>query len=274
MDATKSNINPESIKSIRDFNKKQVESNIKLHKVFLSMVIVVNIILIIFIIVYKLEISSIKSKSDINSLALKEKKNYINSVYGSIMHKLTNIFAISINPYGNFRFSLIFENSDEVNFVKDFFFIKSGLLLIYQVQADTDDSQILLDIINYFTRTLILIETRNGIIFGFFFEDEIYLNSNGYFESDSNKCFIFSIENKEKYNCASKGLMLQVNKDTLFNIGNGDIEIDHNFMTNGGNLNFPFESFDIDETKDSIFNKLNGHFEIQELKIYILYPDF
>ena len=68
--------------------------------------------------------------------------------------------------------------------------------------------------------------------------------------------------------------MFQVNKDTLFNIGNGDIVIEHNFMNNGGNVNFPFKSFDIAETKDSIFNKLNGHFEIQELEIYILYPDF
>ena len=274
METIKSNMNQESIKSIKDFNKNQVESNIKLHKVFLSMVIVVNIILVIFIIIYKLKISSIKSKSDINSLTLKEKVDFITSVHGSIMYKLTNIFAISMNTYGNIHFSMIFENSDEVNFVKEFFFIKSALLLIYQVQADSDDSEILLDIIKYFTRTLILIETKNGEKFGFFFEDEIYPNKGGYFESNSNKCFIFTIENKEKYNCASIGIMFQVNKDTLFNIGNGDIVIEHNFMNNGGNVNFPFKSFDIAETKDSIFNKLNGHFEIQELEIYILYPDF
>ena len=67
--------------------------------------------------------------------------------------------------------------------------------------------------------------------------------------------------------------MFQVNKDTLFNIGNGDIEINYNFMTNGGNIKFLFESFGIDENKDSIFNKLKGHFDIQELEIDILYPD-
>jgi len=124
METTKYNINQESIKSLKEFNKKEVESNIKLHKVFLSMIILVNIILVIFIIIYKLKISSIKSKSNINSIALKEKTNYITSVYDNIMHKLTNIFAVSINTNGNFRFSMIFENSDEVNFVKDFFFIR------------------------------------------------------------------------------------------------------------------------------------------------------
>jgi len=274
METTKCNINQESIKSLKEYNKKEVESNIKLHKVFLSMIIVVNIILVIFIIIYKLKISSIKSKSNINSLALKEKTNYITSVYDSIMLKLTNIFAVSINTNGNFRFSMIFENSDEVNFVKNFFFIRSALLLIYQVEADTDDTQIILDIIKYYTRTLILIETKNGEKFGFFFEDEIYPNRGEYFESNSNNCLLFSIGSKEKYNCASKSVMFQVNKDTLFNIGNGDIKINYNFMTNGGNIKFPFESFDIDENKDSIFNKLNGHFEIQQLEIYILYPDF
>ena len=279
METTKSNMNPESIKSLREFNKKQVESNIKLHKVFLSMVIVVNIILVIFIIIYKLKISSIKSKSDINSLNLKENTDYISSVYVSIMHKLTNIFAISMNTYGNFHFSMIFENSDEVNFVKEILSInevkeESSLLLIYQEQADSDDSRILLDIINNFSKILILIETKNGEKFGFFFEDEIYPNRDGFFESDSNRCFIFSIESKEKYNCAPKGVMLEVNKDNLFNIGNGDIEIDHDFMTYGGNINFPFQSFDIAEAKDSIFNKLNGYFEIQEMEIYIIYDDF
>ena len=279
METTRSNMNPESIKSLREFNKKQVESNIKLHKVFLSMVIVVNIILVIFIIIYKLKISSIKSKSDINSLNLKENTDYISSVYVSIMHKLTNIFAISMNTYGNFHFSMIFENSDEVNFVKEILSInevkeESSLLLIYQEQADSDDSRILLDIINNFSKILILIETKNGEKFGFFFEDEIYPNRDGFFESDSNRCFIFSIESKEKYNCAPKGVMLEVNKDNLFNIGNGDIEIEHDFMIYGGNINFPFQSFEIAEAKDSIFNKLNGYFEIQEMEIYIIYDDF
>ena len=185
METIKSNMNQESIKSIKDFNKKQVESNIKLHKVFLSMVIVVNIILVIFIIIYKLKISSIKSKSDINSLNLKENTDYISSVYVSIMHKLTNIFAISMNTYGNFHFSMIFENSDEVNFVKEILSLnkvkeKASLLLIYQDKADSDDSEILLHIIKNFSKTLILILTKNGEKFGFFFEDKIY-PENGYF---------------------------------------------------------------------------------------------
>ena len=76
METIKSNMNQESIKSIKDFNKKQVESNIKLHKVFLSMVIVVNIILVIFIIIYKLKISSIKSKSDNQFINFKRKSRF------------------------------------------------------------------------------------------------------------------------------------------------------------------------------------------------------
>ena len=271
-------MNPESIRSLKEYNKKRVESNIKLHKIFLSMIIVVNIILVIFIIIYKLKISSIKSKSDINSLTLKEKVDFITSVHGNIMYKLTNIFAISMNTYGNIHFSMIFENSDEVKFVKEILSInkvkeKASLLLIYQDKADSDDSEILLHIIKNFSKTLILILTKNGEKFGFFFEDKIY-PENGYFESDSNRCFIFSIGKKEKYICSPKDVMLKIDYEILFNIGNGDIEIDHDFMTYGGNINFPFESFDIAETKDSIFRKLNGHFEIQEMEIYAIYHDF
>ena len=279
MEATKSNMNQESIKSLKEFNKKQVESNIKLHKVFLSMIIIVNIILLIFIIMYKLKISLIKLKSDMNSLTLKDKADYLNSAYGSINHKLTNILAISSNSYGNFHFSMIFENSNEVIFVKEIISenklkMPFSLLLIYQEQSDSDDSQILLDIINNFSDILILIETKKGEKFGFFFKDEISPNEDGYFESSSNKCFIFSIGSKEKFDC-SLNAMFEVNKDTLFNIGNGDIEIEHNFMINGGNINFPFKSFYLNKPKDSIFSKLNGHFEIKEMEIYIIiYDDF
>ena len=277
METTKSNMNPESIKSLKEFNKKQVESNIKLHKVFLSMIVIVNIILVIFIIMYKLKISLIKSKSDINSLTLKDKSDYITSAYGSINHKLANVLAISMNTYGNFHFSMIFENSNEVNFVKELVSEykrnQFSLLLIYQEQADSDDSQILLDIINNFSDILILIETKNGEKFGFFYKDEIYPNEDGYFESHTDRCFLFSIGSKEIYKC-SLSTTFEVNKDMLFNIGNGDIEIYHNYMTNGGNINFPFASFYKDRTKDSIFKKLNGHFEIQEMEIYIIDDDF
>ena len=51
METSKFNINQESIKSLKEYNKKEVESNIKLHKVFLSMIIVKLILILLIILI-------------------------------------------------------------------------------------------------------------------------------------------------------------------------------------------------------------------------------
>ena len=52
----------------------------------------------------------------------------------------------------------------------------------------------------------------------------------------------------EIYKCNSKGkTTFGISSIGLINIGNEDIIIAHNFDKNGGEINFPFESFDINE---------------------------
>ena len=168
MEKNKENMNPESIKTLKEFHKKRINNNIKLHKIFLSMTILINIILIIFIIAYKTKIHDIQIKSQGNASVLKEKTNYKTSINNSILHKLVNIFTISMNFFGNYHFSMVFETSEEVNMVKSFISsstdIKSpSLLLIYQDVADSDDSQKILESIDYCFDILIIMENKNLI---------------------------------------------------------------------------------------------------------------
>ena len=116
------NMSPESVKSLKEFQQKRIQSNIKLHKIFLVMIIIINIVLIIFIIAYKSKISDIKSKSRKSSKDIKERADYLTSINDEILHKLVNIFAISMNTFGNLHFSMIFDTSEEVNMVKNFFY--------------------------------------------------------------------------------------------------------------------------------------------------------
>ena len=57
------NINEESIHSLQDFRKKQIITNIRYHIIFLTLLIIINIGLTIFIIFYKSKINSLKSKT-------------------------------------------------------------------------------------------------------------------------------------------------------------------------------------------------------------------
>ena len=146
------------------------------------MIAVIDICLFNFILMYKSQISEIKQKSLESKSSINSGQTDIITQQNSIEHKLVNIFAISINIYGNTHFSLLFEKSEEVSMVKNFMshftrIENQELLLIYQGSNDSDDSRILLNIIQYFNNLLIIIGTKEGNKFGFLFEDTIAPNS-------------------------------------------------------------------------------------------------
>ena len=61
--------------------------------------------------------------------------------------------------------------------------------------------------------------------------------------------------------------------NVIVNIGNEDIIIAQNFDKNGGEINFPFESFDINENDKGykMFKNINNQFDIFEVEIYRVY---
>ena len=84
----KINMNQESIKSIKEFREKQVKTNIRIHLVFLGLIIFINICLIIFIISYKYKIKQISAKSNENSKQITGQTNYLSSLENSLSHKI------------------------------------------------------------------------------------------------------------------------------------------------------------------------------------------
>ena len=73
--------------------------------------------------------------------------------------------------------------------------------------------------------------------------------------------------NKEEYPCNE---IFILNNESLLDIGNGDIIINHNFKTNGGEINYPFKSFNIPETENE-FKNSTRKFEIKDIEIYIVF---
>jgi hypothetical protein len=113
-----SNINEESIKAMKEFRQKQIQSNIKLHILFLILIILLDLGLLIFILIYKKKISDIKSKTDNNSSLINSDKDSLNYYNNEINHKVLNIVANSYDGY--YHFSFIFETKKEVDSVKNY----------------------------------------------------------------------------------------------------------------------------------------------------------
>ena len=100
------NINDESMNSLKDFRQKQITTNIKYHLVFIYLLLVINIGLIIFIMIYKDKINKIKSKTNSYHSKLDSEDESLSKTNNILMHKLVNI--ASLNQYGLVRFSFIF----------------------------------------------------------------------------------------------------------------------------------------------------------------------
>ena len=268
-------MNKESIKLIKEFHEKQVQTNIKIHVFFLLIIICINICLSIFIISFKVKIKQLTSKTKKSSSNLSQNTHYLTSLANSLSHKVVNILAVSANAYGNMHFSFLFENSDEVQSIKNSIisYIKFEipyLHLIYGSNIDSDNTSVILHLIRYWPNLLFIIGSQSGEKFGFFLQESIYTNKLGIFKSNVNRCFLYSFINKKEFICNEKDVSISINDEELINIGNGDIIINHEFKTNGGIINFPFESFNIPES-DIEFEKLNGKFEIKDIEIYIVF---
>ena len=278
-----SNINEESIKAMKEFRQKQIQSNIKLHILFLILIILLDLGLLIFILIYKKKISDIKSKTDNNSSLINSDKDSLNYYNNEINHKVLNIVANSYDGY--YHFSFIFETKKEVDSVKNYLveFYKEKNMNIdkdklnmnfrYQGFLDGDSFSSLKLRIEYSYHTFFFIETDRGMKFGFFIEDVIILDKKGRYTDKDNNCFLISFQKEGMFKCVGKKNKLEIKKDDdgILIFGDGDIIIKNNYLTEDkkcGVINYPFKSFDVSTINSNIFTEENGEFNIRGIEIF------
>ena len=284
-----SNINEESIKAMKEFRQKQIQSNIRLHIIFLILIIFLNLGLIIFILIYKSKINQIKSKTDKNSSSINTDKDSITQYNNEIQHKVVNLIAISYE--GFYHFSFFFETSKEVDTVKNYIvqfykdnynkynndnFNKDKFMMYFRYQGmmDGDNFASLRKKIDNGYQTFFFIETDKKEKFGFYIEDPIIFGKKGRYadNEEDNKCFIFSFRKEGIFKCIGKKQKLEIKKDDdeMIVIGNGDIIIKNNYLgeSKTGIINYPFKSFDVSTINSNIFTGENKEFNIRGLEIF------
>ena len=273
------NMNKESINAMKEFQKKHVKSNIFLHKIFFAFLLCLNLVLLIFIIIYKSKISQIKLRNEANTNILSKNKIQFDSNENKIQKKLVNIFS-NLHSY-TYYFSYIFETSKEVNLmkntIKDFYEeqnikLKPEEFTIYckfQGISDGDGSYILKEKINYSYNTFILIEAENNIKFGFFIQGAIIEESYHKYDDRENNCFLLFFKSEKMFKCKGDKTKLKIKNDKsgILIIGEDDISIKNHFLNEEkcGTINFPFKSFENGISNDI---DLNGEFRINGIEIF------
>ena len=273
------NINEESIHSLQDFRKKQIITNIRYHIIFLTLLIIINIGLTIFIIFYKSKINSLKSKTSSYYNQIDKGDATISNLNTVLTHKLVNMGLL--NQYGLIRFSFVFEKSDEFKTVQNVIYdyrkevekrevpieYRSTFLLFEGIMDNYDK---FLDRVAYFWNLAIFIETLENKKFGIFLSDIIAPIKENQFQTESKNIIMYSFDTKKKYNYIGDGKkVLSINKDgKMLVVGDDELIIYDDFYMNGGEINFPMKSFDFSTVNSNVLTGENGKFSIKNIEAF------
>lgn len=277
------NINEESKKAMQEFHEKQIKTNIKLHKIFLILFLLLDFGLFYFILAYKSKISEIKKRTNKNSSSISNNKDSINQNRDDIEHKILNIIANSLR--GSYHFSFIFETKKEVDTVKNYLFEfyktknvdinknNINMNFNYLSLSDGDTFSVIKQVLDFSFHNFFFIESNNHMKFGIYFGGNIDFNKKKKIYSDEgNDCFIISFQKEGIFPCIGDKNKLNIEKsENMIVIGDNDIIIKKNFMRgdeNSGVINFPFKSFDVSTINSNIFTGTNGEFAIRSLEIF------
>ena len=273
------NINEESIHSLQDFRKKQIITNIRYHIIFLTLLIIINIGLTIFIIFYKSKINSLKSKTNSYYNQIDKGDATISNLNTVLTHKLVNMGLL--NQYGLIRFSFIFEKSDEFKTVQNVIYDYRkevekrevpieyrSTFLLFEGMMDNYDK--FLDRVSYFWNLAIFIETLENKKFGIFLSDIIAPIKENQFQTESKNIIMYSFDTKKKYNYIGDGKkVLSINKDgKMLVVGDDELIIYDDFYMNGGEINFPMKSFDFSTVNSNVLTGENGEFSIKNIEAF------
>ena len=273
------NINEESIHSLQDFRKKQIITNIRYHIIFLTLLIIINIGLTIFIIFYKSKINSLKSKTSSYYNQIDKGDATISNLNTVLTHKLVNMGLL--NQYGLIRFSFIFEKSDEFKTVQNVIYDYRkevekrevpieyrSTFLLFEGMMDNYDT--FLDRVSYFWNLAIFIETLENKKFGIFLSDIIAPIKENEFQTESKNIIMYSFDTKKKYNYIGDGKkVLSINKDgKMLVVGDDELIIYDDFYMNGGEINFPMKSFDFSTVNSNVLTGENGKFSIKNIEAF------
>ena len=267
-----SNINEDSYRTLKIYRQNQIKANIRLHLIFILLLFIIDIGLIIFIIIYKIKLSSLKYKTSQDSNIINSNKDFIDKNQNMITNKYLNIVAQS--PQETIRFSLSLDNSQEVNKIKNniikFYkenkninldINKFSMKFIYQAVMEGDTYTDIKNKINMYSNIFILFEAEEENKFGFFLEEQILLDNKHGFEYNGNNCFIMSFQHEGIFKCIGDKNKLRIkDEDNLLLFGEDDIIIKNKFLffeEKRSMVNFPFKAFDVSTINQNIFTNNN-----------------
>ena len=275
----KDNLDENSTQILNEYHKNQVQTNLCLHKLCLTIIILINIFLFIFSITYKTKISNIKNtillkNTEIENLQLNNQKTK-----NDCDKKLVNIFSHGKN--GVWRFSNIFNDLEEIRFLKsklmdllsksskDTISIKISLKQIYRGSYDGDDFNIVsLEWMAHgtFGNYLFFVQDRQGNRFGVITQNGLTIEK-GIFVYREKRCLLFFFDERKMYDYIEKKDCIFIKNNKVI-IGSSDIVINEKYFQKGGNITFPITAFNVTDINQKHFKEKKNEIQIGDIEVF------
>ena len=197
-------INKESKKLLEDYNENQRQFVLATHKGVLGFILVTNIILVCFVVAYKIQISGAvqENKELLEGLLSIEKQR--DDISNEIEVKLVNLNALINNQYN--YFSLTIQTIEEYNTILSFLGPPENpgesfhLSIIFQAKFGNLNTPENFKEVFYYERLLFIFREQGGKRFGGFLSTiPSGLTDNKEHTIEDKNAFLFSIDDKRKF---------------------------------------------------------------------------
>ena len=255
-----------------EFEKQEKEKIIKLHKIGLYLCFIINIILFLFILIYKYQLYYLKNENKYLTEEIYNQTSFITNQDKIIQHQIVNLFSLL---YSKEKLIIIenFKNSDEMYSIMLEGGIKDpnneNFFLCYKGTFDNDN----IGSIGTCTgkELLLIIRTKNNERFGGFISNFNYSSIN--YTHYSSKTFLFHMDKNGIY---KKFIVKNPDKAFYYDphdkivFGNEDLVIKNNWNTSENSCYSKFPNNYGDNSNnisDLIGNENQNKIEIAEIEI-------
>ena len=244
-----------------------INNNKLCYKTFIVFLCIVNVFLLSFIIAFEYHLSrySVLNQSTTNELKNVSESN--DAKFKKVNHMLINVF----NKYKSMNFiSTIFQSKEEYDLIINWlpFKTKPGVYFCYQASTMKDNHYYYKDHCLVY-RSFIIIKAENNRRFG------VYIGKRKHSftydkEVEDDGAFLFSLDNKEKYEIKDPKKAYTIHEEGYFTIGTNDLVIKPNCLYSPVcSSSFPNNYGHSNNT----YNDLTGlqeSFKIVEMEVYSL----
>lgn len=249
-------------KAFEEYQENEKKKTILIYKGLLIAFIAINLILISFMVVYRIQISATQSNINTLQTELASQLETNSKLSATVNRKAVNLFSnVSVNK--NLILEL-FNSSNEFETLMQWTNInKEDLILCFKTTYDGEDPHLMRRYCDG-EKLIVVIKADNGKRFGGFISGIALTKDIERYETD--KAFLFSLDNMKKYPIRNPSNAFILEEDGFFSFGN-DLKISNGY--GNGKLNsadFPSDYGDSSNTLDELTGGMRN-FDIYEMEI-------